>query len=203
MTTLSPSALYRKPSKSFLIKYFPNILSVFDKLWSGDCREVLTYLAAVVTTAGKFISGLSKTFVLSGLPRRECNPRSFFFSLFFLFLSPISYPPLLPHSSSSSPPSDLQVLLLADISPRFLCVCLCALGHQCVCVYVWDKFLSTVQELCAVTHFLPEAKTLRRGRTRRRREVASLLEIPSKKNEQRCTGNITSMFVNVVYTEHT
>ena len=109
----------REPSKSFQIKYFPNILSVFDMLRSGDCREDLTNLAVVVTTAGKFILGLSKTFVLCGLPRRECNPRSFFSSLF------PSSP--LPDPSSSSPSSlspslPSPLLLLADTSPGFLCV---------------------------------------------------------------------------------
>lgn len=137
----------REPSKSFQIKYFPNILSVFDALRSGDCREGLTYLAAVVTTAGKFISGLSKTFVLSGLPRRECILRSFFF-----FLLPfISFPFL-----SMLPPSLRSPLLpLSDIYPGFcVCVCVCFVH---VCVSVCETFLNTVQELRAVTHFLPEA----------------------------------------------
>lgn len=140
----------REASKGFLIKYFPNILSLFDMPRSGDCREALTCLAAVVTATGKFISGLSKTFVLPGLPSRECNPRSLSSSP---FLSVIPCPPLFPHIH---PPSDIHTCPWLTYPVDFVC------EHVCVCVR--EKFLGMAQELCAVTHFLPEARALRRGR---------------------------------------
>lgn len=74
-------------------------------------------------------------------------------------------------------PPPLSCLALGWHSPRIVCVSLFVRTHVCL----YETFLSMVQELRAVTHFLPEARTLRsRKRSRRRwrrREVDPLLEI--------------------------
>lgn len=122
----------RKPSKSFQIKYFPNILSVVDTLQSGVYSEGSTW---------KIYFWTVKDICSARLPMQECNLRSF---LSFAFLS---FPSTLPQNS---------ILALGWHIPWIWCVRQCSY----MCVFPCETFLSKAQELCAVTHFLPEARTL-------------------------------------------
>lgn len=129
-------------------------------LWSRDCREGLTYLAAVVTT-GKFISGLSKTFVLPGLPSREHSPRSLFSS------------PFLPSSQS--------LMLLSLLAFTLPLISGLALGWHIpwiLCVYacVWVKEIPQYGPGATCCHTLPPcSQSLEKGRAERRGRLALYL----------------------------
>lgn len=115
----SKTTQLRNLQRILQIEYFHNILSASDKLRSRDCRERLMHLAPHATTAGKFISGLSKTFVLSWPPKARGQLKVFLYFSWSLVLT-------------LALPCYVQSCFRLTYPLDFMCVCVCVFVDTCV-----------------------------------------------------------------------
>lgn len=126
----SKTTQLRNLQRILQIEYFHNILSASDKLRSRDCRERLMHLAPHATTAGKFISGLSKTFVLSWPPKARGQLKVFLYFSWSLVLT-------------LALPCYVQSCFRLTYPLDFMCVCVCVCRYLCPCVCenssVWTR----------------------------------------------------------------